>query len=355
VRRSAHAAGGKTIRRVRSVLPAILAVGYLLLPGMVLAADDERPDDCLAASAARPGGWHESAVDAPGDVDWYRFTTTADRPVLITLGDLVTDLRLDLHAACGTSLASSDQAGTGYEEIARTLPAGTYHVAVAGRGTATGAYALRFRALAPRVVVLSSRSFMESSRLRVVGEVLNAGPEARQAIRLRILFYDENDAFLGDATTRVRIEQLAPGQRAMFLWYETDQDAAPPGVDHIRVSIEEVAPATADRAVADLVVVPRPAAVEFGGGVFEGIVRNDSPLTLRDHRVTVTLYDDRGRVLNAGSTRARAISGGLPPGAEVGYRIDVLTQWAGASRVTIAAQGQQLVLRSVPRPGVPVD
>jgi len=336
------------------VLLAILAAGCLLIPGTVLAADDDRPDDCLAASAARLGGWHESAVDAPGDVDWYRFTTTADRPVLITLGDLATDLRLDLHADCGTSLASSDQAGTGYEEITRPLTAGTYHVAVAGAGNAAGTYALRFRTLAPRVVVLSSRSFMESSRLRVVGEVLNAGPESRQAIRLRILFYDETAAFLGDATTRVRMEQLAPGQRAMFLWYETEQDAAPPGVEHVRISVEEVAPATADR-VADLVVVPRPTAVEFGGGVFEGIVRNDSPLTLKDHRVTVTLYDDRGRVLNAGSTRTRVTSGGLPPGAEAGYRIDVLTQWAGAGRVAIAAQGQELVLRSVPRPGVPID
>jgi hypothetical protein len=337
------------------VLPAILAMGCLFMPAAALAADDDRADDCLAASAARVGGWHESAVDAAGDVDWYRFTTTADRPVLITLGDLATDLRLDLRADCGTSLASSDQAGTGYEEIARPLPAGTYHVAVSATGSAAGSYALRFRALAPRVVVLSSRSFIESSRLRVVGEVLNAGPEARQAIRVRILFYDENDAFLGDASTRVRMDQLEPGRRAMFLWYETDQDSAPPGVDHVRVSVDEMALATADRTVADLVVVPEPTAVEFGGGVFEGIVRNDSPFTLKDQGVTVTLYDSRGRVLNAGSTRARIISGGLLPGAEVGYRIDLLTHWAGASRVTIAAQGQQLVIRSTPRPGVPID
>jgi hypothetical protein len=337
------------------VLPAILAVGWLLIPGTVQAADDDGPDDCLAASTARVGGWHEAAVDGPGDVDWYRFTMTADRPVLITLGDLAADLRLDLYADCGTSLASSDQAGTDYEEIARPLTAGTYHVAVAGTGNAAGTYALRFRALAPRVLVLSSRSFIESSRLRVVGEVLNAGREVRQAIRLRILFYDETDAFLGDATTPVRIDQVAPGGRAMFLWYETDQDTAPPGVDHVRVSVDEMAPATADRAVADLVVVPQPTAVEFGGGVFEGVVRNDSTFTLKDQRVTVTLYDSRGRVLNAGSTRARAISGGLPPGSEVGYRIDLLTQWAGASRVTIAAQGQQLVVRSTPRPGVPID
>jgi hypothetical protein len=337
------------------VLPAVLAMGCLLLPGTVMAADDDRPDDCQAASAARVGGWHQSAVDAPGDVDWFRFTTTSDRPVLITLGDLATDLRLDLHADCGTSLASSDQAGTGYEEIARPLGAGTYHVSVSGTGSAAGTYALRFRALAPRVVVLSSRSFMESSRLRVVGEVLNAGPEPRQAIRLRILFYDETDAFLGDAMTRVPIEQLAPGRRAMFLWYETEQDAAPPGVDHVRISVDEMDPATSDRAVADLVVLPEPTAVEFGGGVFEGVVRNESTLTLKDHRVTVTLHDSRGRVLNAGSTRARAISGGLAPGAEAGYRIDLLTQWAGANRVTIAAQGQQLVVRSTPRPGVPIE
>jgi hypothetical protein len=355
VRRGAHAAGGNAIRRARFVVPAILVLGGLLIPATALAADDDRPDDCLAASSARAGGWHEAAVETPGDVDWYRFTTTADRPVLITLGDLATDLRLELRADCGTPLASSDQAGTGYEEIARPLPAGTYHVAVAGTGNAAGTYALRFRVLAPRVLVLSSRSFIESSRLRVVGEVLNAERQAREAIRVRILFYDENDAFLGDATTRVRIDQLAPGGRAMFLWYETDQDAAPPGVDHLRVSVDETAPATADRAVVDLVVVPRPTAVEFGGGVFEGVVRNESTLTLKDQRVTVTLYDARGRVLNAGSSRARTISGGLPPGAEVGYRIDLFTQWAGASRVAIAAQGQQLVVRSTPRPGVPVD
>jgi hypothetical protein len=336
------------------VLPVLLAASSLLIPAAVRAVDD-RPDDCLAATAGRVGGWHEAAVDAPGDVDWYRFTTTADRPVLITLGDLTTDLRVDLYADCRTSLASSDQAGTVYEEIARPLPAGTYHVAVAGTGQAAGTYALRFRALAPRVVVLSSRSFIESSRLRVVGEVLNAGSEVRQSIRLRILFYDEADAFLGDAATRVRIDQVPPGGRAMFLWYETDQDSAPPGVDHVRVSVDDLAPATADQAVADLVVVPNPTAVEFGGGVFEGVVRNASTFTMKDHRVTVTLYDSRGRVLNAGATRARAISGGLLPGAEVGYRIDLLTQWADASRVAIAAQGKQLVIRSTPRPGVPLD
>jgi hypothetical protein len=314
----------------------------------------DAPDRCDAAAPTRPGSWTEERLADRDDVDWYSFTTTADRNALITLGALGTDVAMGLYSSCGRPLEASDRPGLVYEEIARLLPAGTYRVGVSSSAGAGGGYVLRFRSLPQKVVILSSRTFIESSRRRVVGEVLNASARAREHVSVRILFYDDANDFLGDAQTTAVLGQIGPGQRSMFLWRETETDRAPRGTRAVRVVVAD-APAVSESTAVGVVARPLAPRTEYGGGVFEGTLRNTTHSAIRGYRVTVTLYDARGGVLNAGWAAARSPTLELAPGAEVGYRIDLLTQWSGASRVAYSAYAERAPRETLPRPGMPTD
>src|SRR3954454_1350145 len=141
---------------------ALLAVLLLPAAGPAL-ADTDASDSCTTATALPPGAWHTESLSSSADVDWYRFSTTASVRVLITLGGLDADDRLDLYSACGTLLASSNRPYAQYEELYRAIPAGTFHLRVkhASSPTSTTAYGIRVRFLAYTVQLLSSTGWLE--------------------------------------------------------------------------------------------------------------------------------------------------------------------------------------------------
>jgi hypothetical protein len=295
------ASPGRRLHRSTAALLAVATglIAALLLPAAAPAlADVDASDTCGGARVLPAGTWHTEPLSSAGDVDWYQFSTSGTVRVLITLGGLDADDRLDLYSACGTLLASSNRPGGQYEEFYRALPPGTFHLRVqrASGPSSTDPYGLRLKLLSYTVQVLSSSGWLEfSDEPRIVGEVLNNTATPREDIRVRIRFYDAADGLLRAGDTYARLERLPAWSRSMFVW--SAETIA--GFDHYTVQVVD-APTASDRPFTALTVTPGPATPDgFGGVTFNGTLNNPTAQAVGVPRVMLTIYDAYGRVSNA--------------------------------------------------------
>ena len=326
--------------RGRGVVLLVLA-SFLLVPSTPAAAGIDAPDTCAAATPITPGtAWVSDSLTPAGDRDWYRFTLTGSSRMLITLGGLAINARLDLYGACGAILASSDRSGRTYEDLSRILPAGTYRVRVMASGGASTArlHSLQVRTIPDRVIVLSSSAWIPfpstfPQRPRVVGEVINGTRENRQDIKIRIRFYDATDLLIDSRFTWARRERIKPGARSMFTAY-WGEDV--PGFDHVRVSV-------ARAPMADEPPTPGLAASlggttpdGFGGLTYWGTLTNTGGRAIGTSRVMVTVYDALGRVRNADFSDPAPDP--LPAGASTPWEVHLDDRTTG-NRVVITPHG----------------
>ncbi|MET0772420.1 MAG: FxLYD domain-containing protein [Candidatus Limnocylindrales bacterium] len=284
------------MRRLRYlVLMAVLATGALATSAPVRA---DTADSCgTATPIATSPDWTSDTLET-GDRDWYRFSLSIRRRVIITLGALPANARLDLYGACSNHLAESDRPGQGFEELVRMLDPGTYRVRIRPVGTWAQAMPYRLRVRAPRraVVVLSSSGWNEfPTQPRVVGEVLNNTGSAREDVRIRIRFYDAAGRLLRTGVTFARRERFGPGQRSMFVW----ANEIIPGYDHHEVEVTDAPIASVPPTTG--LVVHREGTSDHGFGVlsYDGTLENTTRFTVTQPRVSVTIYDGLGRVRNA--------------------------------------------------------
>ena len=256
----------------------------------------DAPDSCAGASTSSPqGSWISDTFGSPIDQDWFRFTLTSKRRVVITLGDLPVDGRLQLYGSCSTLLATSDHAGTQFEELTRVLAAGTYRVRVTANGGATSdlPYVVRFRPMASGMPIKSSRTIVTGGSIRIVGEVLNNTGTTRGPITVKATLRNSAGrtvgtlsgvAFayrLGDGgVTSFQISGLKPSSYSSVVLSATS--ASPPSVPAISLR--------------SLVPTQNP-----DGTVTEtGAVKNLSPKGARYVRIARTWYGSRGEVLDRG-------------------------------------------------------
>jgi hypothetical protein len=292
----------RSTRRAPLRLAILFLFGALILPaGAPVLASTDAPDSCGAAMPLAAHTWHRETISTSGDVDWFKFHLTATQWVLVTLGDLGADDRLDLFGACGHRLASSDRPGNQYEEIYQKLPAGSYRVRVrssAGAVSST-AYALRIWPLAKGVYVLSSSGWDEfPSEPRVAGEVLNNTGKDRESIKIRVRFYDAANNLLATRHTWARADRLGAHERSMFVW----ADEVFAGYDHYRVKVVK-APLATVPAFSRMTVTPGGTTPDgYGGLTFHGKLTNPTPRNAGNPRVMLTIYDQLGRVKNADFT-----------------------------------------------------
>jgi hypothetical protein len=289
----------RPLRTFATRVATAVILAALLVPAAAPAlADTDASNTCAGATALPAGTWHTEPLSAPGDVDWYQFSTAATVRALITLGGLDTDDRLDLFSACGTLLATSNRPGSQYEEVYRALPPGTFRLRVqhASGPTSTHAYGVRVRLLSYTVQVLSASGFLEyPNEPRIVGEVLNNTASPREDISVRIRFYDAADALIRTRVTYARFERLPAWSRSMFVW----ADVIIPGYDHYTVEVLD-APIASDRPFTALTVTRGPSTPDgFGGVTFNGTLDNPTGQTIGVPRVMLTIYDAYGRVSNA--------------------------------------------------------
>ena len=204
----------------------------------VVAAPD-RPDTLAAArrAGATPlGRWVEERLGTRRDDDWYRVQVPARTWATVVLGDLPGNYRLRLYDERGTRLGTSDRGGRVYEEITRTLAAGTYFVRVDSTGAydARRPYALRVRTLPRGVPVLSLRR--TPAQVVLVGEVVNTTSDWRVVTELRLAMLDARGRVLRTTLEALQPSQaLAPGERVGFS-IGLPPDALPRGTVRFRIS-----------------------------------------------------------------------------------------------------------------------
>ena len=317
-------------------LVAGMAIAALMVPAAATAGSPDAADTCATATPIAVGAvWTLEPLATTGDRDWFTFTLPARTTAVVTLGNLQTDSTLQLQAACGATIATSNRSGLQYEELVQTLPAGTYHVRVAavGPGVGTRPYGIRVRTFSAQVVILSSSGWEPTTdRPRIAGEVLNLTRVAREDVKIKVSFYDAADHLIMSQATYARRERFRPGQRSMFLW----SDELVPGYDHYRLSVA-AAPISSYPPLTGLVVHPGGTTPDgFGGLTYFGTLQNTTTHLVGIPRVMVTIYDVWGQVWNAAFTDTAPDP--MAAGATNDYEVYLADRTTG-NRVTIVSHG----------------
>ena len=251
----------------------------------------DAPDTCASARAITPGAWTSERASGDGDQDWFKFSLTGKRRTVVTLGDLPVNARLELYSGCSTLLASSDQAGTRFERISRSLPAGTYRVRVlvpSGASSLTP-YVVQALAVGPTVAFQSKSSAWSAGTLRVVGEVVNGTGKTVGRVAVSATFRDAGGNVVATLNGSTFANRLGDGATSSFVVsgkvpaYSTVSWALVPGAaGPVRtLSLHAFATTTGT-----------------GGTVTEsGKVRNDGSTTATAVAVARTWYGSRGQVI----------------------------------------------------------
>jgi hypothetical protein len=145
--------------------------------------------------------------------------------------------------------------------------------------------------------LMSHQSYRDAlGDLHVVGEVRNDLGIPVEAIEIRATFYNSSDAPILEQTVEPLVPLLAPGERAPFRFVLS------PGSDAVAYSLQVTARA------AEQAPPPGPVVVESHGeqdqaGFYRvtGRVVNPTGRAIVGARAVVTLYDQWGQVVNAGT------------------------------------------------------
>jgi hypothetical protein len=317
-------------RAARLFLIPFLVMG-LLLPSASPAAAADAPGRCSTGAPTSPNNtWISEALTSSTDVDWFKFSLGTTRQVLVTLGRLPADYRLDLYGPCGTLLKSSNRSAKTYEEISIRLAAGIYHVKVSGVGGAyhPDSYRLKFRPLASGVIVLSHRGLAVGlSSLEIVGEVVNNTAEKQRWVRLEATYHDSSGQVVGTSSAWTGMEILKPQARSPFKFYVA---APPPGYHHYKLKVAH-SETTTDSPLGKLVITKGVPYTDIGGvRHYPGTLRNDNTFTVEHPTVTVTLYGRLGQVLNTEWASTDATS--LAPAATSGFDVYYWENYSGVNR-----------------------
>ncbi len=253
----------------------------------------DAPDTCAAADGTSPGNqWIREQVSGADDEDWFRFSLSSTRRVVISLGDLPVDGRLELYRSCSALLATSDHTGNRFEELTRVLAAGSYRVRVTAHAGASSPslYALRFRSLAKGLPLKSTTVTRSGSNVRIVGEVVNNTGSKRGRITVTATLKNGSGKTVATLRGVAFARRIANGTTTSFVI----SGSAPPA-SSIVYKATSSPPRTAYRlSVGPITYVPG-----SGGTVREsGTVRNAGTSKETGVRVARTWYGRRGEVLD---------------------------------------------------------
>jgi hypothetical protein len=301
---------------------ALLAGGAGLLSGPAQAAGD-RPDTFSAAkqaAASANGVWLKERLSSAGDKDWFRFTTSTDRRVLVTLGHLPADYKLRVYDASGDFVQSSDRSGRKFEQLYLRLSAGDNFVRVSASGDTVKPdrnYWVQFRPLANAVVVAEQKGSIDAQGFEARGELLNNTANNVTIQRLRVAFLDKDGNKVGTTDEGIRPGPVAAHRRVEF---EIERDAVkvPAGATSYRIT---AAAEATDEAVQRGVKMS-PAPVENATSnqrVYSGVVSNTTDHTITDIYPTVIEYDSLGRANAIGYGLVKTLSAG----AEKKYSLSI--------------------------------
>lgn len=301
-------------------------------PGTSITAQyvPDAPDTCAAATTTSPSGrWVSDYLSGNGDEDWFRFSLTSTRRVQMTLGSLPANAKLELRSSCGTVIATSDQAGTRYEQITLVLRAGTYRLHVVGASGARGdtPYVVRFWPLPAGLPVLSTAVTRSGSTLSIAGQVMNNTGSTVGPITVTATFLSSSGRVIATLRGTSFGYRVGNGGVTPFRISGTMS-----GYTSVRFSATAASPlGSPSLSVTSLTYAAGP-----GGTILEqGVIKNVGTVTARVPAVARTWYSDRGEVVGVGWAAASRST--LAPGQSATFTIvrpaglppiqAVLTQW----------------------------
>jgi hypothetical protein len=301
-----------------------------LLPVATGPAHAEAPNTCSSVRVNSPiGTWRSDRLDAPGDVDWFRFSMDGSHPVLLTLGGLPADMSLGLYDGSCRLLARSEHPGREFEEIYRRLPSGRYYARVWGEAGAIGTYDLRFRPLRTGMVVLSSRSARSDNVVRIVGELMNTSTKALELPETDAILYDARNRVVTTDTCCTYGLVVAPGARVPFEM----QMEVPPSYDHYRLIA-----AAYDQGAVPIRNVRLSAATAADNGTtrwYSGTVYNGNTRRATEVVVWATLRDAHGYVINT----AGSYPGDIPAHGSRPWTLE-FDNFTGANRISFGVDAR---------------
>ena len=274
-----------------------------------LAGNIDTPDSCSASAAATSptGKWVNGRFGKADDVDWYRFKLTSTSRVRIVLGDLAVGARFELYSGCTTKITGVDAGGTTPEVLHRTLSAGTYAVKVIGKSQSSAQkYAFMVWRLPKTVTILSTKTWIEGSTLRLVGEVYNNTADTRH-VTVTARLYNATGTLLATRTAATLVSKIESNGRSPYLI----SGSLPAGYAKATLTVTS---SVSTRAVTRPVVTTTSSGPNSAGQwEVRGTVRNTSSSSVDTLRVGVILYNKRAGTQDA----IRATTGGtsLGPGA----------------------------------------
>ena len=289
-------------------------------------------DTCSGAGSPvdPPGKWQIGTFGKTGDVDWYRFKLTKTKRVRLALGDLADPAKLSLYKGCSTLIKTADRSGTGAEQIIRSLDAGKYAIRASVSGSPTaGGYAFLMKKMPKAVRVLSSNAWVEGGTLRLVGEVYNNTSSTAGPVDVTARIYNAAGTLLATRTARVDLKFVKSHTRSPF----TIAGPLPAGYDHVKWTVS--APSTGKKVVKPAKTVLTSGPDADGHWVVTGTIRNKASSKVERLRFAVTLYDDRGNVLDV--VRAQVGARKLRPGASTSFSATFLSTGLDPDRISSRA------------------
>lgn len=163
------------------------------------------------------------------------------------------------------------------------------------------------------ILVASSRSYMASTILYVVGEVVNFSTTPAYFVTIDARFYNEAGERVASARGYSFRSQLDAQQRSPF---RIGLSPAPAGIVRYELTVSN-GPTSAFKL--QPVTVVSSAARGTGPVEVYGHVRNDTTSEIRGVSVFVTFYDSSGNVVDVAATGGSIVS--LQPGAVAAYSL----------------------------------
>lgn len=315
------------------MLRRIVSIGLLvtvLLSGAPPVAMADAFDGCSLTAATLPDGtWVNEPLyddDGSSDIDWFKFTTTSAGYVLLTMGKLPADYKLELWDSCSHKFLTSDRSGNSFEEIYAYLTAKTWRVRVTSNTTYSPTpYQIRRKSLPETVQVLSSSSFMDSTgKLHFVGEVLNNTSTRKTGVNVRASMYSSSNAYLGLIQgTLLRVATHAR-MRSPFHIVMT-----PPASYHHMNNIGATGGTVpAFWPVTGMTVQQTGPSFPFGSGRrFNALITNPHPYTTYNVTAILRVYNASGAVTNA--AKALASPSTIPSTGSEYVDVDLVGPWWG--------------------------
>jgi hypothetical protein len=326
------------VRPLQTRLPGLLAFGLVLLLGTASPAGAaDAPDSCAAATTASPlKTWLADDLAAPTDVDWFLFQKPAASVAIATLGQLPGNYRLDLYGACDTLLATSDQSGNAFEEIQRSLPAGSYRLRVSHVSGPIGGYRVKLFERAPNTCdYISYQTWIgPGDTWNIVGELLNTHAVDIYQPRVALTFYKDGAVVHFPIAVGILPREIVAGGRAPF-----SLALDPPPAAHDRVWVDSrCEPQGGDTPLPRLRIVSWASSIDpQGRRHFSGTLRNDTGVAVAAPQAFVTLHDTLGRVTSAASVVVPAgPNSTLDPGQTAAFDL-VVDRHHAANRVRLFA------------------